>query len=432
MARKQVGSCAHPHMTSSMSRALEEPDSREHHLSQRYREALEKVMSDAVNSALSTMTEDPIVALAAYFHPALAAENIRLRARVEELESLKDEKPMRRLWKDLAEHVRTSVALHGLSGPAEPQETSNGATLHAKFLASGEAFTFSYGGVEQFFGGLEGLVGTPSPDFLPTMVTEHASDQPFDAWNAGEKRSTTPNREWLYIAEGRSGEAPFSDRDKGHPVGWRLVDFVTEIPEMVQAGVLLPEMAGLRLCTLCHKLKAQSPGVRVWSPLTASKLTLSCSCCQIPGPCSSSTMRSCVAGFAVRLSPRYTPSTARSSSWHAKRVHAPSTVASTAEFVSPPSSPQGGSTPHPKARISHRISHRESRFGSAQHLLEGKRVQCDRRRRACFHEHDHRERRGARLYAQPWEALETAFPGWSVQQVGRSLEVMFSSCLRYV
>ena len=74
--------------------------------------------------------------------------------------------------------------------------------LHAKFVASGATFTFTYGNVKMFFAGLEGLLGSPSPEVMPTMTLEHTSEAPFEAWNSGVQRTTTPKAEWEYVTAG--------------------------------------------------------------------------------------------------------------------------------------------------------------------------------------------------------------------------------------
>jgi len=45
--------------------------------------------------------------------------------------------------------------------------------LHAKYLQDGQYFTLSYGGLETFFGGLEALVGSPTPQLREAMNKEH-------------------------------------------------------------------------------------------------------------------------------------------------------------------------------------------------------------------------------------------------------------------
>ena len=46
---------------------------------------------------------------------------------------------------------------------------------------SDNTFTFTYGDVTMFFAGLEGLLGSPSSEVMPTMTLEHASEETFRA-----------------------------------------------------------------------------------------------------------------------------------------------------------------------------------------------------------------------------------------------------------
>ena len=122
------------------------------------------------------------------------------------------------------------------------------AARHSKFAASGENFTFDYGDISQFFEGLEGLVGSPSPDVRRTMGNEHASDVPFDTHNVF---GTTPRLEWQYVTEKEVGDSSVTNRaqDKtgGRP-GWRLSDFVAH-PKCVEAKLIVEEVIGIRLYT---------------------------------------------------------------------------------------------------------------------------------------------------------------------------------------
>ena len=64
-----------------------------------------------------------------------------------------------------------------------------GAELHDKFVSEGGSFTLSYGSLSNFFSGLEGLIGPPSPFLLETMRKEHCksadSNTEFHAGNHG-------------------------------------------------------------------------------------------------------------------------------------------------------------------------------------------------------------------------------------------------------
>lgn len=108
-----------------------------------------------------------------------------------------------------------------------------------------------YGNVTMFFAGLEGLLGSPSSEVMPTMTLEHASEVPFKAWNSDVERTTTPKAEWAYVTEGTAGQAEARDRDVGGMAthtSWRLGDF-TEQCQIKKAGLLLAEVAGVRSYT---------------------------------------------------------------------------------------------------------------------------------------------------------------------------------------
>jgi len=139
-----------------------------------------------------------------------------------------------------------------------------GLKLHSKFIAAGASLTLQYGQAKEFFAGLEGLVGSPSSDVMAAMVRDHASDEPFEAWNAEQPRVTTPRAEWIYVVEGTAGKpvpqvagATFEGRER-HPshdtdctggrAGWKLKDFAAQ-PQIAKAGLMLTEVAGIRLYT---------------------------------------------------------------------------------------------------------------------------------------------------------------------------------------
>ena len=88
--------------------------------------------------------------------------------------------------------------------------------LHDKFVADGKGFTLKLGGLKKFYGGLESIIGTPSPQVEQAMVREHCEMQdartPFDMPN--KKATTTSTIEWLFVAnpsKGADGQgAPFA------------------------------------------------------------------------------------------------------------------------------------------------------------------------------------------------------------------------------
>lgn len=170
-------------------------------------------------------------------------ENAKLRQKIEELQG------SRRV--PLQTEVTAWAQQHGSNPPPD-----DAVELHSRFAAAADTFEYSYGDVSQFFAGLEGLVGVPSPDFLRAMAYEHVSDEPFQAWNADVPRRTTPRIEHQYVMECAVGseppamlELPGGRRDStDQRAGWRLADFARQ-PDILTAGCLLAEVAGLRLYT---------------------------------------------------------------------------------------------------------------------------------------------------------------------------------------
>ena len=163
----------------------------------------------------------------------------------------------------LAKQVAAWQALQPQAAAAAAAAPSTEAeALSAKFAAS--SFEYTYGDIEQFFGGLEGLIGTPSPEVMNSMRLEHASDEPFESWNADVKRRTTPRAEWSYVVDCTAGETTSrasvsaSDgraRGPSHATesesvhaGWRLSDFAAQ-QKIRAAGLLLAEVAGIRAYT---------------------------------------------------------------------------------------------------------------------------------------------------------------------------------------
>ena len=136
--------------------------------------------------------------------------------------------------------------------PAATKDGGAGAQeLHTKFAASSESFTYTYEGVDMFYGGLARLIGAPSSEVTPAMAREHASTDPFEAWNAEAKRTTTPWPwdEWLFVIKGVAVKPEAGDMDRSDErVGGQLEDFANK-PEVKKAGLLLAEVAGVRLYT---------------------------------------------------------------------------------------------------------------------------------------------------------------------------------------
>ena len=70
--------------------------------------------------------------------------------------------------------------------------------LNDKFSAAKDSFTFTYGGMDLYHGGLEALVGLPNPDIETAMLWEHT-----ESWYAKEKFDC-----W-YVSGGTSAKAEY-------------------------------------------------------------------------------------------------------------------------------------------------------------------------------------------------------------------------------
>ena len=75
--------------------------------------------------------------------------------------------------------------------------------LHAKFVEDGGTYELSFGGIDKFFGGLEGLIGPPSPQLAVAMEREHCgsvdSQAPFTTTNYGV--TTTSQIEYNFVVD---------------------------------------------------------------------------------------------------------------------------------------------------------------------------------------------------------------------------------------
>ena len=173
----------------------------------------------------------------------------------------------------------------------EPPD-STAKELNAKFAASGGTFTFTYGDVTMFFAGLEGFLGSPSPEVMPTMTLEHASTEPFKAWNSDVERLTTPKAEWAYVTEGTAGTADSAEKDAGGPrrpshisdgsgdrKGWKLEDFAKQA-QIKKAGLLLAEVAGLRsyTCAAAIRIGPVCPTSHMHPPDARRRTGAQCTC----------------------------------------------------------------------------------------------------------------------------------------------------------
>jgi NLR family CARD domain-containing protein 3 len=115
--------------------------------------------------------------------------------------------------KDLEETLRSGLLIERVAyvlwqgiEKLKASPASTGAALNAKFAADGDAYKgeMGFGGLEEFFGGLEGLVGPPKMlegSLLKAMKLEHCqskdSSLPFDTSNG--IKGATSELEWEFV-----------------------------------------------------------------------------------------------------------------------------------------------------------------------------------------------------------------------------------------
>jgi hypothetical protein len=82
------------------------------------------------------------------------------------------------------------------------EQPATGAELHNKFTADGTCFTFRYGDLSTYFGGLEAKIGAPTPRIHEAMVREHTSeaDSQHEFVTGNYDVRTTPKIEWCFVA----------------------------------------------------------------------------------------------------------------------------------------------------------------------------------------------------------------------------------------
>ena len=133
-----------------------------------------------------------------------------------------------------------------------------GQQLHSKFASDGADFTLQYGGLETFYGGLEGAVGSPDPKIWPAMEREHTSeadaDAVFTASNYG--LTTTPRDEWAFVvapgrrwAEERTGQLHRRQPMLVTELEARVKARSDELQLLGEPALLLTEALGGRLYT---------------------------------------------------------------------------------------------------------------------------------------------------------------------------------------
>merc|ERR1719158_424777 len=101
------------------------------------------------------------------------------------------------------------------------------AALNDKFSAAKDSFTYTYGGMDLYHGGLESLVGLPNPDIETAMVWEHTESwyatADFQCWYIPD--GTTAKTEYECVAAGRvtAEQCKNGLRHAGHD-GWTMED----------------------------------------------------------------------------------------------------------------------------------------------------------------------------------------------------------------
>lgn len=102
--------------------------------------------------------------------------------------------------------AQLSIELHGAAVNLAEQSAATASELQGKFMEEA-AFTLAYGGMDTFFGGLERLLGPPSPNLLDAMQREHCasadSKEYFTSANYGV--TTTSQVEWFFVVDPQVG-----------------------------------------------------------------------------------------------------------------------------------------------------------------------------------------------------------------------------------
>jgi hypothetical protein len=104
--------------------------------------------------------------------------------------------------------------------------------LNTKFTADENSFTFVYGGIETFYGGLQAHLGNPNAKILWAMEQEHASSvyahRSFMCWGVFKsEHTTTALVEWNYVTNvGGQLARELGKREEGHD-GWSLDEYIS-------------------------------------------------------------------------------------------------------------------------------------------------------------------------------------------------------------
>jgi hypothetical protein len=138
------------------------------------------------------------------------------------------------------------------------QQEVDAVTLNNKFAAVKGAFEFQFGGMDDYHGGLEGLIGTPHPDLETIMRYEHCDStyakEEFECSYTGEEGGasfTTACAQYKYVAYESTKEKGTQNgvRELGRD-GWTLKDFMRKNSAFVKkAKITEVEVLALRLYT---------------------------------------------------------------------------------------------------------------------------------------------------------------------------------------
>jgi hypothetical protein len=137
-------------------------------------------------------------------------------------------------------------------GELKKQEHVDATALNGKFSAAEGSFTFTYGGMDMYHAGLEGLIGLPAPDIERKMEWEHTeswyAQEAFDCWYIDG--GTTAKTEYDYVNSPAIEASCMNGlRDAKHD-GWTLQHFMDDKADLIKkAGLQLAEVMALRLYT---------------------------------------------------------------------------------------------------------------------------------------------------------------------------------------
>jgi len=129
---------------------------------------------------------------------------------------------LRSLSRERLDRMLQAAQLGGLATPIwkaleelRGQKAATGAELNEKFKQEA-SFEMSYGSIELYYGGLEGLIGPPTmvnKSLLKGMEAEHCSrDRSRAKFTSSNGMTTTPAEEWEFVAEPNSARV-YAERE---------------------------------------------------------------------------------------------------------------------------------------------------------------------------------------------------------------------------